>query len=38
MEFNIGPGMKYLYAMFLIEDVWDHSGMTSPTIARVDAY
>ena len=33
MEFNIGPGVKYLYAMFHIEDVWDHSGVKSPTIA-----
>ena len=33
MEFNIGPGVKYLYAMFHIEDVWDHSGVKNPTIA-----
>ena len=41
MEFNIGPGVKYLYAMFHIEDVWDHSGVKSPTIAMpmlIDSY
>ena len=41
MEFNIGPGVKYLYAMFHIEDVWDHSGVKNPTIAMpmlIDSY
>ena len=41
MEFNIGPGVKYLYAMFHIEDVWDHCGVKSPTIAMpmlIDSY
>ena len=33
MEFNIGPGVKFLYAMFHIEDVWDASGVKIPTIA-----
>ena len=41
MEFNIGPGVKFLYAMFHIEDVWDHSGVKNPTIAMpmlIDSY
>ena len=41
MEFNIGPGVKYIYAMFHIEDVWDHSGVKNPTIAMpmlIDSY
>ena len=32
MEFNIGPGVKFLYAMFHIEDVWDSSGIKNPTV------
>jgi len=33
--------VKYLYAMFHIEDVWDHSGVKNPTIAMpmlIDSY
>ena len=33
LEFAIGPGVKFLYAMFHLEDVWDRSGVKDPTVA-----
>jgi len=33
LEFAIGPGVKFLYAMFHLDDVWDRSGVKDPTVA-----